>query len=75
MTKEKAIKTAWSKEIEDFVDKIYYEFEGQICKRCDSYNLQTTLPDTEGVCFAGVEETDIGTVTDTFGCNKWKELT
>ena len=46
------------------------------CGHCISCVNFYSLPDLkyEGYCKAGVEETDINTVTDTFGCIKFQEI-
>ena len=37
MTREKAVKTAWTKDIENLVFDIYADFESRACSNCKHY--------------------------------------
>lgn len=70
MNREKAIKIAWTHDIESFVDKIYDDFESRTCENCEYIDYRGLWP------YCGASDSNVYDILEqdvhTFGCNKWE---
>lgn len=68
MTREDAVKIAWTKEIEDFVLKIYNDRKVEVCEFCE-YCLDES---SQYICTGATDIVWISNI-ETFGCNQFKK--